>query len=128
MLHSKLIYVCLMMIVANTIVPFKTLKQNHSSANDLTLNQQQQQQSYLVLCFIIVLFVMTILCESLFVYLLIVCKVNTLKQFLSSSLLVPIGRLSLAIYLLNPLVNWHNLHQSRQASELTFRTLVKLLQ
>lgn len=91
---------------------------------DVQQLSEKERQSGLFMAVFLLFFTVVILSESLFFYFLLLVRSSLFKQFLGSSLLAPIGRLSLSIYLLNPLVNWTRLHQVRQTAPLTMQHLV----
>lgn len=73
----------------------------------------------------VAIFVINILAGSVLFYrLLTLAEDSCVKRFLSASFFLPLSRLSLSIYLLNPLLIWFNVAQSRTAQQLTIFYIV----
>ena len=87
-------------------------------------NAENEDKSLMFLLVFGLCFVVAILAEGFLVYFLILSKSSFIKQFLSAKFLIPIGRLSYGIYLLNPLVNWFNIQQNWDTPRLTLQYLV----
>lgn len=82
------------------------------------------EKSITFLAWFTLFFATTMALEALLFYCFVVSRNHFLKRILSTKFLVPIGRLTYGIYLLNPLVNWFSTLQNWDAQTLTIMMVV----
>lgn len=86
--------------------------------------EMNEEKSMTFLLWFILFFALTMVLEALLFYFFVVSRNHFLKRILSTKFLVPIGRLTYGIYLINPLVNWFSTLQNWDSQTLTIMMVV----